>query len=70
MLKGVKISIFKDGRLLKTNYSKVGGSDLQPDFGKYTFQFDKNGYHPETIKADLTAIQNPTGFTLNLKRRN
>lgn len=67
-LEGVKISIFKDGEFLKTLYSKIGGVGLKLDFGEYVFKFEKKGYRAEEVNFDATAIDNPRGISLDLKR--
>lgn len=65
---GVEISIFKNGEFLKKIRSKSGGIGTNLDFGNYTFKLEKKGYQTEELTADLTKIENPIGFSVNLKK--
>lgn len=53
---GVKVTILKDGKIVKTEELEYFGSGYTLPNGEYVFRFEKEGYQPQEIKADMTKI--------------
>lgn len=67
MIKDVRISIIKGGKILKTVYSKIGGGGVDLDYGKYVFRFEKKGFQTENINLDADGIFPPISIIPDLK---
>jgi len=67
MIKNVRISIIKDGKVLKKVNSKIGGSSVELDSGRYVIRFEKKGYQIEDVELDAEGIVPPTSIEPDLK---
>lgn len=57
-INGVKVSILKDGKVLRSIKPDFDSAGFSEKTGEYIFRLEKDGYQTEDIKVDLTKIGN------------
>lgn len=68
-VKGVRLSIFEDGKILTTQKMEYYGTGFDMKNGKYVFRFEKDSYETENIEVDLTEIER-VDINVSLKSEN
>lgn len=65
---GIKVSVVKDGKVLKSKKSEFDRVGFTLKGGEYILRIKKDGYQTEDAKVDLTKIAQ-VYFTVNLKSK-